>query len=111
MPWCPIDATQPFASVSPASSCFVCYCLYRISIVLSIAHNGRPSGGPRPWLCFYLALLAMLRPFSAASETVPLERRHGTYIIPVQINGALVLLSCWIRVPPLLCCPLTCFAH
>jgi predicted aspartyl protease len=33
----------------------------------------------------------MLRPFPAASETVPLERRHGTYIIPVQINGALVL--------------------
>jgi predicted aspartyl protease len=33
----------------------------------------------------------MLRPFPAASETVPLERRHGTYIISVQINGALVL--------------------
>jgi hypothetical protein len=33
----------------------------------------------------------MLRPFPAASETVPLERQHGTYIISVQINGALVL--------------------
>jgi len=33
----------------------------------------------------------MLRPFPAASETVPLERQHGTYMISVQINGALVL--------------------
>ena len=46
---------------------------------------------PRPWLCFYLALLAMLRPFPVSSETVPLERRHGTYVISVQINGTLVL--------------------
>ena len=50
-----------------------------------------PSLRPRPWLGFYLAMLAMLRPCSAASETVPLERQHGTYMISVQINGALVL--------------------
>jgi predicted aspartyl protease len=33
----------------------------------------------------------MLRPFPATSETVPLEHQHGTYMISVQINGALVL--------------------
>jgi len=33
----------------------------------------------------------MLRPSPALSETVPLERQHGTYIISVQINGAVVL--------------------
>jgi hypothetical protein len=42
-------------------------------------------------LCFFIAALALLRPFPALSETVPLEPRHGTYIISVQINGALVL--------------------
>jgi clan AA aspartic protease (TIGR02281 family) len=33
----------------------------------------------------------MLRSSPAASETVPLERQHGTYIISIQVNGALVL--------------------
>jgi hypothetical protein len=45
----------------------------------------------RPRLSFLIAMVALLRPFPALSETVPLERRHGTYIISVQINGALVL--------------------
>jgi uncharacterized protein DUF4189/gag-polyprotein putative aspartyl protease len=44
-----------------------------------------------PTLGFVIAVVAMLRSFPALSETVPLERRHGTYIISVQINGALVL--------------------
>ena len=47
--------------------------------------------GPRPWLCFYLFFFATLPPSPAASETVLLERRYGTYVISVQINGALVL--------------------
>src|SRR5215467_3939670 len=46
---------------------------------------------PHSWLGFYLAMLAILRPSPAACETVPLERQHGTYMISVQINGALVL--------------------
>ena len=33
----------------------------------------------------------MLRSFPAASETVPLMRQHGAYMISGQINGALVL--------------------
>src|SRR5215469_3733179 len=47
--------------------------------------------GSRPILCLFIALLTMLRPFPSASETVPLERQHGTYMISIQINGALVL--------------------
>jgi hypothetical protein len=42
-------------------------------------------------LRLYTALFAILLSLPAASETVPLERQHGTYTISVQINGALVL--------------------
>src|SRR6516162_5326266 len=47
--------------------------------------------GCSPTLCLLIALLGMLRPSPALSETVPLERYHGTYMISVQINGAVVL--------------------
>ena len=39
---------------------------------------------------FFIASLVILRPFPVGSETVPLDRQHGTYRISVQINGALV---------------------
>ena len=42
-------------------------------------------------LCLYTALFAILLSLPAASETVPLERQHGTYTISGQINRALVL--------------------
>ena len=44
----------------------------------------------RPTLYLFIAALTMLRSFSAASETVPLERQGGIYRIPVQVNGSLV---------------------
>lgn len=54
---------------------------------------------PKPGLIHRLCLtlgvvitaVALLRSFPAFSETVPLESRHGTYMIFVQINDALVL--------------------
>jgi predicted aspartyl protease len=45
----------------------------------------------RPTLHLFIASLVILPSSPAGSETVPLERQHGTYMISVQINGALVL--------------------
>ena len=38
-------------------------------------------------LCLYTALFAILLSLPAASETVPLERQHGTYTISVRGGG------------------------
>jgi predicted aspartyl protease len=55
-------------------------------------------GMARPWkarvgrtLRLLIGALALLQSVPAGSETIPLERHHGTYVISVQINETLVL--------------------